>query len=210
MGSEVLSTQALIDSAARGSDHARQSLLNHHRRRLCQMVALRIDPRLAPRLDPSDVVQEALADAAGKLDVYFRDRPLPFYPWLHRLALERLAQAYRRHVKAQSRAVGREQAGGLGLPNGSAFRLVDRLVASGTSPSQRMLLSEQRQQMREALGVLAPNDREVLVMFYLEGLAFAEIAAILGVSEGAAKVRHFRALKRIRKLLAEGDGSTVR
>jgi hypothetical protein len=34
----------------------------------------------------------------------------------------------------------------------------------------------------------------------LEGLPFREIAAVLGISESAAKVRHFRALERLRKL----------
>jgi RNA polymerase sigma-70 factor (ECF subfamily) len=134
---------------------------------------------------------------------------LPFYPWLHRLASERLAQAHRRHVKAQARAVGREQPGGLVLPDGSVARLADRLAASGTSPSQRLLRDELRQRLREALARLAANDREVLVMYYLEGLSFAEIADILGVTEGAAKTRHFRALERIRKLMNHVDGGEL-
>src|SRR5215472_17271601 len=66
-------TEALIRDAARGDELARQRLLDRHRQRLRQMVALRLDRRLAPRLDPSDVVQEALADAVGKLDGYLRD-----------------------------------------------------------------------------------------------------------------------------------------
>jgi RNA polymerase sigma-70 factor (ECF subfamily) len=57
---------------------------------------------------------------------------------------------------------------------------------------------------------MAPNDREVLVMCYLEGLPFAEIAAILGITEGAAKVRHVRALERIRKLTGDAGGEPPR
>jgi RNA polymerase sigma-70 factor (ECF subfamily) len=201
MGTDDPEIEALIGEAARGNETARQRLLDRHRRRLRQMVALRLDRRL----DPSDVVQEALADAAGKLDDYLRDRPLPFYPWLHRLAAERLTQAHRYHLKAQARAVGREHPGGLPSPDGSVAQLADRLAASGTSPSQRLLRDELRQRLREALARLAPNDREVLVMYYLEGLAFAEIAAVLGIAEGAAKVRHFRALERIRKLMEHDE-----
>ena len=52
---------------------------------------------------------------------------------------------------------------------------------------------------------LSPNDREVLVMCYLEELNFGEIAAALGISENAAKLRHFRALERVRKLLEGHD-----
>src|SRR3954470_19331701 len=117
-------TDHLLDRAASGDGRARQELLARHRKRLRRMVALRLDRRLAARVDPSDVVQEALADAARKLDGYLRDRPLPFYPWLHRLATERLAQAHRRHFNAQARAVGREHPGGLALPEGSVAQLV--------------------------------------------------------------------------------------
>jgi RNA polymerase sigma-70 factor (ECF subfamily) len=205
MGIDDPETEALVGDAARGDERARQRLLDRHRQRLRQMVSLRLDRRLAPRLDASDVVQEALADAARKLEDYLRDRPLPFYPWLHRLAAERLAQAHRHHLKARARAVDREQTEGAALPEGSVARLVDRLAASGTSPSQRLLRDELRQRLREALTRLAPNDREVLVMYYLEGLTFAEVADVLGITEGAAKVRHFRALERIRKLMEDND-----
>ena len=51
---------------------------------------------------------------------------------------------------------------------------------------------------------LHPNDREILVMFYLEELSFGEIASALGITDNAAKVRHFRAMQRVRELI-EGD-----
>ena len=54
----------LLRAAASGDDAAGQRLLARHRGRLRQMVAVYLDRRLAARVDPSDVVQEALADAA--------------------------------------------------------------------------------------------------------------------------------------------------
>ena len=42
-------------------------------------------------------------------------------------------------------------------------------------------------------------------MCYLEELDFGEIAAALGISENAAKVRHFRALERVRKVIEGHD-----
>ena len=59
------------------------------------MVACRFDRRLAARVDPSDVVQVVLTEANQKLDLYIRDRPLPFYPWLRQLAWEHLALLHR-------------------------------------------------------------------------------------------------------------------
>src|SRR5205823_9047828 len=110
--------------ARRGDESAGHELLARHRDRLRRMVALRLDRRLAARLDPSDVVQEALADAARKLPAYLRDRPLPFYPWLRRLAWERLVKLHQRHVGAGRRSVTREEPPE--LPEGSALELAER------------------------------------------------------------------------------------
>jgi RNA polymerase sigma-70 factor, ECF subfamily len=89
-------TEELLDRAGTGDRAARQALLARHRGRLRQMVALRIDRRMAARVDPSDVVQEALAVAERSLSDYLKDRPLPFYPWLRQFAWERLIQLHRR------------------------------------------------------------------------------------------------------------------
>ena len=94
------------------------------------MIALRLDDRLAARVDASDVVQEALADAARKLADYARDRPLPFYPWLHRLAAERLAAVHRRHRRSKARSVTREEADAFAWPDSSAQLMVNSLVAN--------------------------------------------------------------------------------
>ena len=101
-------TDHLLRNAAAGDNSAIERLLERHRERLRRMIALRLDGRLTARVDASDVVQETLADAARKLEVYARDRPLPFYPWLHRLAAERLAAIHRLHRRSKGRSVTRE------------------------------------------------------------------------------------------------------
>jgi RNA polymerase sigma-70 factor (ECF subfamily) len=203
-------TAARLSEAAVGDAGALRWLLERFRPRLKRMIAVRLDGRLAARLDPSDVVQETLADAARKIGDYLRDRPLPFYPWLHRLASERLVQAHRYHLRAMRREAGRERAGQLPWAESSGRRLVDLLAASGTSPSQHLIRDEERQEIWRALGELSDQDREILVMRYLDQSSFAEIAAILEITEGAARVRHFRALQRIGPLLdtaIEGTGA---
>jgi RNA polymerase sigma-70 factor (ECF subfamily) len=191
----------LILRADGGDDDARQALLARHRERLRQMVALRLDRRLASRVDPSDVVQEALADADQDLSDYLRHRPMPFYAWLRRFAWDRLVEVHRRHVLAGKRTVERERALTNPPSDPSAVALADRLVASGTSPSRGVLRDEARLRVRAALEELPPRDREVLVLLYMEDLSAVEIAAILGIAEGAVRVRHLRALERLRKFL---------
>jgi RNA polymerase sigma-70 factor (ECF subfamily) len=201
-------TEQLLDRAATGDEHARDLLLTRHRDRLTRMVAVRADPRLAARVDPSDVVQEALADAAHKLDGYLRDRPLPFYPWLRRLAWERIVLLHRRHVRAQRRSVTREERE-MQLPDGSVLDLARHLAASSSGPSGRLRRDELQMRLRAALAQLRDADREVLVLRHLEGLSARDIAAVLDISEAAVNTRHVRALHRLRSVLgpdyAEGE-----
>jgi RNA polymerase sigma-70 factor, ECF subfamily len=200
-------TDRLLRDAARGDQTALRSLLERHRERLRRMVALRLDSRLSARVDASDVVQEALMDAARKLADYERDRPLPFYPWLHRLTAERLAVIHRKHRRG-TRSVGREQHDTV-WPDDSAGLLVDHLVDRDTTPGHDLVREERRQRVRDALEQLTPPDREVLVMRYIEDLTFPEIAAILEVGESAAKMRHLRAIGRIRTVLRADDSGSA-
>ena len=191
-------TDALLDRAARGDDRARDGLLARYRDRLRRLAARRLDRRLAARVDPSDVVQEALAEAADGLDSFLRDRPLPFYPWLRQYAWGRLMKLHRLHIKSHRRSVTREEGG---TPaDESAWRLADRLAA-GSDPAGRLIREEMRDRLRAALARMSEADRRVLVMRSLDQLSVGDIAAELGVSEGAAKVRHLRALRRLRDLL---------
>jgi RNA polymerase sigma-70 factor (ECF subfamily) len=194
-------TEELLARASGGDSAARGQLLALHRQRLCKMVALRLDRRLAARVDPSDVVQEALLEAARKLPDYLRQRPVPFYPWLRRLAWEHLIKLHQRHLNTRKRSAAREEKRILALPDESALALAQRLVAPGTSPSNRLVQEELRARVRAALARLPEGDREVLAMRYLEQLSMNEIAAVLGINEGAVKMRHTRALRRLSGLL---------
>jgi RNA polymerase sigma-70 factor (ECF subfamily) len=193
---------ALLSDAARGDTTAVHALLEQHRERLRRMIAVRLDRRLAPRLDPSDVVQEALADAAKRLPDYLRERPLPFYPWLFRLATDRLAVTHRNHIASGVRAVGREERIDGHYPDDlTVTRLADRLAANDTTPGRRALREERRRLLTTAIEQLVTADREILGLRYLDQLAFDEIAAVLGLGLSAVKMRHLRALERLRGVL---------
>jgi RNA polymerase sigma-70 factor (ECF subfamily) len=194
-------TDWLVERAAAGDRAARQELLTRHRKRLGRMVAVRLDRRLAARVDPSDVVQEALAEAARNLDAYLRERPLPFYPWLRRLAWERLVNLHRRHIEAGRRSVNREEPPA--LPDESALELADRILTAEPGPAEAALREELRQRVRAALGRLAASDREVLVLRFLEYLSTADVADVLGITPGAVKLRQMRALERLRSRLGD-------
>jgi RNA polymerase sigma-70 factor (ECF subfamily) len=197
-------TDALLERAGRGDDGARQRLLERYRPRLSRMVAARMDRRLAARLDPSDVVQEALADAARAMPDYLKSRPMAFYPWLRQLAWDRLLRLHRHHIATRRRSIDLERMDLLPLADQSARDLANRLISASTSPSGRAIRIELHERVRATLDRMPPRDREVLILRYLETLTNAEIAEVLGITEGAVKVRHFRALERFRRLMEAG------
>lgn len=201
MASQKPDTGELLRRVDQGDRSSVGQLLDRYRVRLRRMVAVRIDPRLAARLDPSDVVQEALAEASQKLPQYLRQRPLPFYPWLRQIAWETLVDLHTRHVSVQKRSVTRESRNNLDLPDNSAMQLIDRLVADGTSPSKRMVRKEIRQRVREALQQAPTRDREVMILRHLEQLTLKEIATALGITEPAAQSRYRRAIERLHVVL---------
>jgi RNA polymerase sigma-70 factor (ECF subfamily) len=205
-------TAELVDQVRRGDRSAARSaanrLLGQHRERLRRMVAVRIDDRLATRVDPSDVVQEVLMVASQRLPQYVSNPSIPFYPWLRQIAWNCLVDLYRRHVLAGRRSVDREQQPG--ISDTSAALLADQLLASGSSVLGRLLRKELRARVRAVLGQLSAEDREILLLRHLEQLTMAECAAVTGISETAATQRQLRALKRLRRLLEDESSKAER
>jgi RNA polymerase sigma-70 factor (ECF subfamily) len=200
-------TDQLLSLAGRGDCSALGRLLERHRSRLRQAVAVRFDRRLVARFDPSDIVQEALADAGRRLPEFLRDRPVGFFPWLRRLAVERLIEWRRAHLRSNKRSVAREVGNGFSI----AGPLVDRLVGSWTSASELAAREETRTRIRDVVASLPFRDREILDLRYNEGLPFAEIAVRLGVRLGAVKMRHLRAVERVHAMIdASRSGSDMR
>ena len=193
-------TQGLLDRAGHGDVVARHELLERYRRYLRSLVAGRLDRRVARRVDASDIVQEALADASERMDDYLRARPLPFLGWLRRLVRDRVVDAHRHHLGSLRRSVARERPTSE-LTDASVAELGRRLLAPDTSPSNRLDRRERFDRIAAALLTLQDRDREVLVMWYLEQRSTREIAETLGITERGIRSRHLRALLRLRGCL---------
>jgi RNA polymerase sigma-70 factor (ECF subfamily) len=195
--------EALLREARGGSQQAREALLARYRDRLSKMVTLRLDKRLAARVDASDVVQEALRVANSRLPEYLMEPCAPFYPWLRAIAIDRLIEMHRRHVKATKRSVVREQSRQCPINEESENVLAESLAASSLNASRRMLLAEMMARVRCGMGKLAANDREILELRHLEQLSVEEIASVLGINKSTVTTRSLRALQRLRALMGE-------
>jgi RNA polymerase sigma-70 factor (ECF subfamily) len=209
MTDDMKETRLLVQCESRSR---RRELLGdfflQHRPRLRRMVELRLDRRLSRRLDPSDVVQEAYLEACRRLEEYLADPLMPLFPWLRRIAGQKLIDLHRLHLGAGGRDARREvsiheQAG----PEASTAVLARQLVARAPSPSETAMREEVRVRIRDLLDKMNPVDREVLALRHFEELSNAEAAQVLGIGSSATSKRHARALRHLRAILKPWYGA---
>ena len=198
----------LVARAAAGDRAAVAKLLEQYRGRLRRMVALRLDPRLQGRVDASDVIQEGYIDAVRRLDEFVRDPAVPFYIWLRFLVGQRLQEQHRRHLDTPGRDVGREVSIYRGsMPGASTGALAARLLGKLTSPSDAAIRAERRSRLQNALELMDPLDREILILRHYEQMTNGDAAAALGLEKSVASRRYTRALERLEEILAALPGA---
>jgi RNA polymerase sigma-70 factor (ECF subfamily) len=197
----------LLRQASQGDPGRVGASLEQYRDRLRRLIALRLDPRLAGRIDPSDVIQETYLEAATRLVEYLQNPTMPFYLWLRFLAGQKLVTLHRHHLGAQMRAAGREVSLYRGrLPEASSAALAAQLLGRETRPSEAAVRAELKIRLQEALNSMEPLDREILALRHFEQLSLAESAQVLGITESGACRRHMRALKRLKEVLSSLPG----
>jgi RNA polymerase sigma-70 factor (ECF subfamily) len=211
MGSSMTRDASSVDHLLRrveqGDVHVKAELFALYRDRLKQMVRLRLDRRLAGRIDASDVLQEAFLDFTRRLPEYLTDRRMPLFLWLRLLTGQRLVDLHRAHLGAQMRDAGQEVSLYRGaLPAASSVSLANQLLGRFTSPTQAAIRAEMQLRLQEALNTMDALDREVLVLRHFEELTNGEAAEVLGIQKSAASKRYIRALTRLREILAAIPG----
>ncbi|MFD3687552.1 RNA polymerase sigma factor [Nocardiopsis sp. NPDC058631] len=136
------------------------------------------------RLGPDhadDVAAETFGVAWRRFDRLPKDRPLP---WLYGVA--------RNVVRARSRR-GRQRAEVL-----SAFEEGSARVPAEPDTTRRVA---ERDEALRVLERLSDKDRELVMLLAWEGLELPEAARVLGCTAATARVRLFRARRRIEGLL---------
>ena len=197
----------LIHRLRAGDRQALAELFHRYRERLRRMVELRMDARLRTRLDASDVLQESYLDLAGDLDAYRADLKLQPLLWMRLHVGRRLTMLHRRHLGTGMRDAALEiSLYREALPQASSAALASMLLGRHTSPTQAAQRAERLLRIQEALNTLDPIDREVLALKHFEELSRAETAEVLSISPEAAAKRYFRALKRLKEVLASMPG----
>jgi RNA polymerase sigma-70 factor, ECF subfamily len=191
-----------IRRAREGENGALAELFEFYRDHLRRMVCFRFDHRLASRVSPSDVIQEAYIDAAKRLSHFDGHDPTAFFVWIRQITGQTMVDIHRRHIAYQNRDVRREAAAHPTNPSQStAWCITARLFSQTSSPSMKAQRSEMEDLLKQGISRMDPIDREVLALRHFEELTNNEVARVLGLKPTAATNRYFRAIQRLKKIM---------
>ena len=183
-----------------GDENALALLLEAHRPRLLRVVERKMADSLRRKVDPEDVLQDAMVHcvkAFGDVDPATID-PIA---WIHQVCERRVIDAHRHFFSAQKRDAGREVALQGGRSTETSPALIDMLINSFTTPSQAFARGQREQMLANAMQELPEEQSSVLRMRYVEGLPTKQIAAQMNKTDGAIRVMLTRSLKRLEKFL---------
>ena len=137
--------------------------------------------------DAEDVVSETFIEAYRGLGA-LRD-PQAFVPWIYRILSARCNRKIREYVRARNQTD------------------IDQMLEL---PGEQNEFSEtvlERTDLLHALGQLAAEEKQIVILSVIEGYTAKEIAAIVGSPQGTGRSKLFRAFKKMRKHLEGGKQS---
>lgn len=186
--------EALVKRAQRGDRGALDQLVRRHQRTLFALCLRYV----RDGDEAADLVQRSFVRAMTSLGE-LRDASV-FRSWLLRIG----AHLALNHIRDNARFVGGDVDGGFDTWPDASGR-----GAAGSAP-ERLEAAETAAELRDAVKGLPTKQRMTLELRIYEDLAFRDIAAALGISEGAAKVNFHYAVRKLRSTLAPADGDSQR
>jgi RNA polymerase sigma-70 factor (ECF subfamily) len=169
---------ALVDRARRGDAAAFDALVRRH----LPGALVAAERLLGDRSDAEDLVQDAFLRALDRLPLLDPDRPFGpwFYTLLRNLGINQLRARKVRHTEPEA----------LDAASGDAL------------PDEAMIRTEVRERFDAALAALSPRQREIVMLFEVEGWKGVEIAEHLGLTPENVRWHLHQARKLLRTALA--------
>ena len=171
---DQLAAAKLVERAAEGDFEAYGELYSIHLDRIYRYVFHQVKDKMTAE----DITEEVFIKAWKAIDSC-RGKEQTFLPWLYRIAQNQLIdnlRSRRKHPTIEIETV--DTAGG------------PQLEAEG---------DWERQELLGMIACLPQNQRQVIILKFIEGLDNREIADIMGKSQGAIRVSQMRALAKLRK-----------
>ncbi len=167
---------ALILKAREGSREAFGLLYERHRATIARYVAARIHDTA----DAEDLT-EAIFESAWRAMGRYREQGVPFLAWLYRLAHNRVVDHYRALRPT--------------------ITLIPEVHESIEDTSAPLDLNIDSADLLKALHALTDDQREVIVLRFVQGMSGREVAQAMDKREDAIRALQFRALATLRRIL---------
>lgn len=178
-------------AAANGDKMAFERLVRKYEKFVCTTVFAVV----RNREDSFDVSQEVFLKLYHSIGSFKGDSS--FSSWLYRIAKNCALDHLRRQKRHHIFSLDTED------EDGNRFILQLPDTSSAGDPEHRLLQSERKDMLYQALGELGDEHREILFLRDIEGLTYDQIGERLQLESGTVKSRLFRAREALRKKLEE-------
>jgi RNA polymerase sigma-70 factor (ECF subfamily) len=172
-----------------------KTLVEEMRPYLKGVAAAILDETVTVKVDPSDVVQQALLASFAGFDQFRGASVGDLRAWLIAIVRNAACQSAR-YWTQDRRDVGLEQPFAFGI--GSLG-----LEANGSDPGEKAIRRERAGHLLAALDTLSPEEQQIVRLRNFADLKFGEIAQRLGCSETTARERWVAALERLKRAIPE-------
>lgn len=171
--SEIVS---LVDKAADGNFSAFGKLYSIYLDQIYWYVFYQVKDKMTAE----DITEEVFIKAWSVIGTC-KGRGETFSPWLYRIAHNHLINTLHGLKKCTS------------IENDNFGEIID--------PKQNIEVNTEYQELLETISCLPENQKQVIILKFVEGLDNREIGKIMGKGEGAVRVAQMRALAKIREKL---------
>ncbi len=178
--------EKMVERCLQGDDAAWETVVNSYAKRIYNLTY-----RYTSRRDEAeDLTQEIFIRVYQNLKS-FRSDYGSFQSWIMKVGRNLIIDHYRRTRRFQQVA---------GTEEMETMNLKDDKVLN---PQRSVEQSEASLFLSEGLQALSPELKEAIILRDLEGMAYLEIAELLGIPEGTVKSRINRARLELAKLLTK-------
>ncbi len=171
--------QSLVRRAQQRDQEAWATLYEEHFDKIYRYVALKI----GNEIEAEDMAQQVFLKALRSISS-FKWKGEPFSAWLFRIAHNQVVDYLRKRTKQ------------------STIPLDESLAVSGSDPQQLAERKLDIEQLTLATRQLTQAQREVISLRFAGELSLAEVAKVMGKSQGAVKALQHSAIVALRKALS--------
>ena len=199
---DELPVPKLLEKARGGNGDALGHVLQLYRNYLTILATTQLDRRLRRRVNPSDLVQDAMLAAHCDFLKFQGHSEGEFLAWLRQILINCLHHVIEKHLRARMRDMRREvsvEQIGAALDN-SACNFAQMLADRGPSPSATLVQRERVVALADQLARLPSQYRDVIVLRNLQGLSFDEIADRMDRKPGAVRMLWLRAIEKFKQV----------